>query len=406
MSTHERTCVRSPTTTYPSSTMSRRIAVGIDVGTYQIKVVVAEQKEDEHRAVVRGTGYAQSRGIRHGYIINANELVRSLRAAVAQAEKSSGISIRRAYLSVGGVGVEEFRARAEVMISRADGEVGPLDLKNVMEECERKVQQRLLNRKVIHAIPLVYRLDGERLLGRPLGMHGTKLESETLFVTTLEQHLQDLISTVEDVGISVIDVMASPLAGSFVTLTKAQKIAGVVLANIGAETVSVAVFENDVPISIKIFPIGSTDITHDIALGLKLSLDDAEQAKRGTLVGADVSQKRLDDIIGSRLSDIFDLIEAHLKRLGKNALLPAGIVLTGGGSGIATVEDIARAALKLPSKRCLPSGVDESMIRDSSWAVAYGLCIWGLTNDEVSSTFSSIKENAAGAFGWFKQFLP
>jgi cell division protein FtsA len=386
--------------------MSRKLAVGIDVGTYQIKVVVATQNERDHGAQILGTGYAHSRGIRHGYIINYSDLTRALRTAIAQAEKASGVAIRRAFLSVGGVGLEEYRSRAEVIVSRADGEVQQLDVKTVLEEAERKIQSRLVNRKVIHAIPIAHRLDGERLLGRPLGMKGTKLEIEALFVTALEQHLQDLISAVEDVGVSVTDVMASPLAGSFVTLTKAQKIAGVVLANIGAETVSLAVYENDIPISVKVFPIGSTDITHDIALGLKMSLDDAEQAKRGTLLDQDTPKKKLDDIVASRLSDIFDLIEAHLKRIGKNGLLPAGVVLSGGGSGLATIEDIARASLKLPSKRAVLQGGEKAKVKDASWAVAYGLCIWGLTNEDSSSAFDGLKENAGTALDWLRQFLP
>ncbi len=386
--------------------MSKKLAVGIDVGTYQIKVVVAQQDASDHRAHIIGTGYAHSRGIRHGYVINKQDLVKTLQSAVSQAEKQSGIAIRRAYLSVGGVGLEEYRSRAEIIVARADNEVTDLDVKTVLEESERKISGRLQNRRVIHAIPLAYRLDGERLLGRPVGMHGTKLEIDSLFVSALEQHLNDLIAAVEEVGVSVIDVMASPLAGSFVTLTKAQKIAGVVLANIGAETISVAVFENDIPISVRVFPMGSTDITHDIALGLKISLDDAEQAKRGALIDTNTSKKQLDDIIAGRVSDMFSLVEAHLKRIGKNGLLPAGIVLTGGGSGVTTIEDVARAVLKLPSRKGTLLVADKSKVKDATWAVAYGLCLWGLTNDNESSNFSTIKESAHGLLGWFKQFLP
>lgn len=386
--------------------MARKIAVGIDVGTYQIKVVVASQDSKDQRAKILGTGYAQSRGIRHGYVVSRADIAKMLQMAVLQAEKASGIAIRKAYLSVGGVGLEEFRSRAELIVSRADNVVSDLDVKNIIEESERKISTRLINRKVIHAIPLAYRLDGERLMSFPVGMKGTKLEIDSLFITALEQHLNELIAAVEDVGISVIDVMASPIAGSFVTLTKAQKIAGVVLANIGAETVSIAVFENDVPISVKVFPTGSTDITHDIALGLKISIEDAEQAKCGALVNSIASKKQLDTIIAHRLGDIFALVEAHLKRMGKNALLPAGIVISGGGSGIATIEDIARVVLKLPSKKATLHVEDKSKVKNSTWAVAYGLCIWGLTNDIESSNFSTIKENAHGFLNWLKQFLP
>lgn len=386
--------------------MAQKIAVGIDVGTYQIKVVVAAQDSKDQRPKIIGTGFSQSRGIRHGYVVNRQDIAKMLQIAVRDAEKASGIAIRRAYLSVGGVGLEEYRSRAELLISRADGEVTELDLKNIIEESERKISSRLLNRKVIHAIPLAYRLDGERLMGVPVGMKGTKLEIDALFISALEQHLNDLIAAVEDVGISVIDVLASPLAGSFVTLTKAQKIAGVVLANIGAETVSIAVFENDVPISVKVFPMGSTDITHDIALGMKISLDDAEQAKCGALVNSVTSKKQLDTIIARRISDIFTILEAHLKRLGKNGLLPAGVVISGGGSGVTTVEDIARVVLKIPSKKAALTFEGKSKVKNSTWAVAFGLCIWGLTNDIESSNFSSLKENASGLINWFRQFLP
>ncbi len=386
--------------------MAQKIAVGIDVGTYQVKVVVAAQDPKEQRAKILGTGYAHSRGIRHGYVVNRQDIAKMLQIAITQAEKASGVAVRKAHLSVGGIGLEEYRSRAEIIVSRADNVVTELDLKNVLEESERKISSRLVNRKVIHAIPLVHRLDGERLLGTPLGMKGTKLEIETLFVTALEQHLHELIAAVEEVGVTVVDVMASPIAGSFVTLTKAQKIAGVVLANIGAETISIAVFENDIPISVKVFPMGSTDITHDIALGLKISIEDAEQAKCGALVNSITSKKQLDTIIAHRVSAIFTLVEAHLKRLGKNALLPAGVVISGGGSGIATVEDIARVVLKIPSKRASLNVSDKSKIKNSTWAVAYGLCIWGLTNDTESSNLSTIKENASGVFNWIKQFLP
>lgn len=386
--------------------MAKKTAVGIDIGTNQIKVVVAMQDTRDQKVHIVGTGIAQSRGIRHGYVINRAEIVKTLRSAVAQAEKASGVAIRTAYLSVGGVGLEEFRSRAEIIVSRADNVVTELDTKTVLEESERKISSRLVNRKIIHTIPLAFYLDGERLLGRPWGMRGTKMAVDSLFITTLEQHLNDLIASVEDCSISVLDVMASPLAGSFVTLTSAQKIAGVVLANIGAETISVVVYENDTPVSVKVLPVGSTDITHDIALGLRISLDDAEQAKRGALIDASTNKKLLDTIIANRVQDIFKLVDAHLKRIGKNGLLPAGVVLSGGGSGATTIEDIARVVLKIPSRRATLLGADKSLVKDSTWAVAYGLCIWGLTKDNTSSNFSTIKEITERVLGWLKQFLP
>ena len=240
-------------------------------------------------------------------------------------------------------------------------------------------------------------------------MKGARLEVRTLFISTLEQHLNDLIQSIEDAGVEVLDVMASPIAASFVTLTRAQKKAGCVLANIGAETVSIAVFENNIPISLQVFPIGSTDITNDIALGLKIHLEDAEDIKHGALTGVSYERKQLDDIIRARLSDIFELIEAHLKKLGRSALLPAGIVITGGGSGITSIEDIARAMLALPSRIAVPNvgGTTHGELDDPSWSVAYGLCVWGSSADQGESTGIQLAKKARSKVAaWLRQFLP
>lgn len=388
--------------------MAHHTTVGIDVGTYQVKVVVAQSVDgrSKHFPKIIGTGIANGKGLRHGYIINGADVTRAISAAVEQASKAAKISVRRAYLSVGGVGLDEARSRGESAISHPRGEVTDRDLANAADDAERKVSQKLLNRRIIHAIPLTYSLDGVPVYGRPVGMKGNKLGVEMLFITALEQHLHDLIAAVEELGISVVDVMASPIAGSFVTLTKAQKIAGCVLANIGAETVSIVVFENNVPISLKVFPIGGTDITNDIALNLKIPLEDAEQLKRGALIGAH-SKKQLDDIVVGRLADIFELIEAHLKKIGKSGMLPAGIILTGGSTGIATVEDIAKAALRLPSRRATLAGAEEAkLVKDASWAVAYGLTIWGMSSAEDDMGFGLAKQAGSSFISWLRQFLP
>ncbi len=202
----------------------------------------------------------------------------------------------------------------------------------------------------------------------------------------MEPHIQGLIEVVEDAGYEIIDVVASPLAASFVSLTKAERIAGCLLVNIGSETLSIIVYSDDKPVSLEVFQIGGNDITNDIALGLQVSLEDAELIKKDHDKGENhgFPKKKLDDIVSSRLTDMLDLVEAHLKRIGKNNMLPAGIIITGGGSRIATVEDVARAYLKLPSKiakfNCAPDDKNcESniKIKDATWAVSYGLCIYG-----------------------------
>lgn len=389
--------------------MKERIIAGIDVGTYQVKVVIAKHApihSAQSLPQIIGTGFAESRGLRNGYIINEADVVRSVRSAVLQAEKAAGVEVKRAYVSIGSIGIDEIFSHGEVITSRADSEITDIDIAKAMQDSEERILEHIPNRKILHAIPLSHMIDGEKVLGRPHGMHGTKLEVSSLFITTFEQHLNDLISSIESIGITVEDIMAAPLAASFVMLTKAQKRAGCVLANIGAETVSIAVFENSTPVSLKVFPIGSNDITNDIALGLRIPLEEAEKIKRGGMSSITYSKKKLDEIVSARLSDIFELIDAHLKKIKRDGLLPAGIILTGGGSGIATIQDLARAALQLPSRIATLDPGQNGKVRDASWAVAYGLCIWGSNDTEESTSIGMAKKAKNSALEWLSQFLP
>lgn len=391
--------------------MKRKIVTGIDIGTYQVKIVVAEhiRGKDYNFPKIIGIGHSESKGLRHGYIINSNDTIKSIKVALNQAEKSAQIKIKNAFISIGGVGLDEIRSKGELIISRADSEVTELDIKNVLAKSEKNISSKNTNKKIVHVIPLKYKIDGQDVMGnKPVGLNGQKLEVDSLFVICFEQHLNDLIEAVEETGVIVEDVMASPIAASLVTLTRAQKIAGCVLANIGAETVSIVVFEDNIPISLKVFPIGSTDITNDIALGLKISLEEAEQIKLGAITGHSYPQKQLDNIVLSRLKDIFNLIDAHLKKIGKNGILPAGIIITGGGSGVATIEDLAKAALALPSKIGLIRTGEQtkSTVRDSSWAVSYGLCIWGLSTEKENLGITLVKKTKSNISNWMKQFLP
>lgn len=388
--------------------MAQRTAVGIDVGTYQVRVVVAR---DEGRGYPRiiGTGYAESKGLRHGYIVNVDDVARSIRAAAAQAEKVAGVRIRDAFLSVGGIGLDEVRGRGETVIARADAEVTDLDIEKAIDVAREHASGRFQNRRVLHTIPLAYQIDGTEVMGRPQGMKGTKLAVETLYVTCLEQHVADMIDAVEGANIGVVDIMAAPLANSIISLSSAEKKAGCVLANIGSETVSIVVFDNGTLISVKVFKIGSMDITKDIALGLRISLDEAEQLKLGAITHAAYPRKKLDDILAARLTDIFELIDNHLKKLGKDQLLPAGIILTGGGAGIGPVRDIAEHSLKLHSKIASLNIAPDAKIKDSTWAVAYGLTVWGLTGADgiAAPRFRAAATHLTKTIGaFFRQFLP
>ncbi|MFA5838615.1 MAG: cell division protein FtsA [Candidatus Paceibacterota bacterium] len=390
--------------------MSRNIITGIDIGTYNIKVIVAEhEKDDKKLPSIIGVGFSESRGLRYGYIINTSDVMASLKKAIEQAERTSKVKIKKAYVSMGGISLDSVVSSGSTIISRGDNEITETDIEKAVESSENNIpQQEMVNKKVIHTIPLSYKIDGKTVLGRPLGMKGIKFEVNTLFVTCLEQHMQDLVQAIEETGIEVEEIIAAPVAASLIAISRAQKIAGVVLANIGSETVSIIIYDNNIPISVKVFPIGSTDITHDIALGLKIPLEEAEKIKLGAITRTDYSKKKLDEIIVARLTDIFEIIDSHLKKIHRNGLLPAGIVITGGGSGISTIEDLAKATLKLPSKiaQVRYPGDSKIQIKDSSWSVAYGLCVLGLTNEGESIGIRLAKNTKNSFMSWIKQFYP
>lgn len=392
--------------------MTKNIAIGIDIGTHNVKVAIAEKSVQNGKVVPRiiATGLAESKGLRKGHITNPGEVVKSIRRAVKQAERASGVEVKSAYISIGGVSLEGHQSTGSIVISRPDMEITDEDVQAVQIASERTLPRHIvLNKKVLQVIPVQFKIDGRDIIGRPHGMRGSKLEVKSLFVTCTEQHLNDVIQAVEDAGIEIVDVAAGPIAASFVTLTKTQKIAGCVLANIGSETVSVVVYENSIPLSLEVFPIGSNDITNDIALGLKIPIEEAEKIKLGQPTGSGYPRNEIEKIVSFRLEEIFGLIEDHLKRIGKNELLPAGVIISGGGAGLPGVQEIAKSSLNLPSMISRPELIQTSRntLKDAIWSVAYGLCILHFSS---SSDEREVKTNPFGIFkkfgAWLKQFLP
>ncbi|MEY2665359.1 MAG: hypothetical protein RLZZ480_464 [Candidatus Parcubacteria bacterium] len=389
--------------------MSEHIITGIDVGTFHVKVAIARIPKNAGpgaKPEIIGTGLAESRGLRSGYIMHDADVSRSIKSAIVQAEKAAGITVKRAHVAIGSIGLEEMYSHGEIIPSRADSEVTTADVDKLMQDSEERIIDRIPNRRILHGIPLRYAIDGNEVMGRPQGLKGTKLEVDSLFITTYEQHVSDLIKTIEGLGIYVEDVIASPLAASFVLLSKAQKRAGCVLVNIGSETTSIVVFEESTPISVKIFPVGSSDITNDLALGLRIPLEDAEKIKRGAMTSATFSKKRVDEIIHERLKNIFGLIDAQLKKIKRDGLLPAGVILTGGGANLPHTVEAAKNALELPARTAALEVGKNIKVKEASWAVAYGLCMWGASDTEETSTLGIVKHTKHNLLTWLSQFLP
>ncbi len=376
------------------------ITVGIDLGSAVTRCAVFSWAPGAEIPETIAAVSVPTRGMRHGYIVNLADASETIARAAAAASQQCGIAIKRAAFSLGGTSLAAESGAGSAIISKSDGEVTPFDVKTALQNAEESLELR--NRKVIHSAPVSWKLDGKELPSKPEGMHGVKLEVKMLFVTCLSQHLDDLLSAAGDAGIEVVDVIPSSIAASSIALSDRQRAVGVLLANIGAETVSIAVFENSSLIGLSVFPVGSTNITNDIALGFRVSLDEAENIKTGGSISANYPRRKVDDIIEARLSDIFELIDGYLKKIKRSGLLPAGIVITGGGAGHALVEGLAKDMLRLPSRIGAESllGQMKGPVRDSSWYVAFGLGFMAKTG-----AGSENRTRGAGMRGLFKEFL-
>lgn len=400
--------------------MSRHVVAGIDIGTAETKVIIAEGVVENGHFVPRiiGTGAAETRGVERGFVTSVAEAAESVRQAAEKAEKAAGVRPRRAFVSFGGIGLGSTVATGSAVITRADLEVTSRDLSLALEAAEAALPKEVtVNKRIINTIPVEYKIDGKVSWGEPVGLKAHKLEVKALFITCLEHHLGDLIKAVEEAGIEVVDVVAAPVAASFVTVSKKQRRVGALLADIGAETLSVITFENNNPVSLEVFPVGGADITNDIALGLKVSLDEAETIKMGGLSRSPYSKKKLDEIISARFYDCFDSIEAHLKKIGRDKLLPAGIILSGGSAKIAGAKQLAEETLSLPAALAEVHFGQREMgkIKDPAWTVACGLALLGFNSEGSQSLGGRSSSPLSAEMGgramkrlskWFSQFLP
>ena len=377
------------------------------MGSGTTRVIVGEFLKGEKNPKIIGVGESKTKGMRHGYVVNFADALASVRQALSNAEKTSGIKIKRVFVSINGASLRGDTSSGSAIISKADGEVTGLDIKKALEEAESNLS--LSNRKVIRSFPLSYRLDGKEVLGRLEGIKGIKLEIKALFITYSIAHLEDLLEVLAEAGVETIDVIPSPVASSQIVLSEKEKIVGSALVDSGGETSSLAIFENGLLTSLITFPIGGEDITNDIALGLKIPLEKAESLKLGNIEG-EQSRKKLDEIIEARLSDIFELIENHLKKIKRNELLPAGVVFIGGGSNISNLEEFSKTTLKLPSRIGVSElfGNNKTKLRDGSYFTAIGLLIAGTESEQYSegsfgNVFRDLKRSIKSSL---KQLMP
>lgn len=387
-----------------------KTSVGIDIGSALTKVVVTSQEgQGDKLPTVLGVGISETRGVKHGYITNREDALASLRKAIKDAEKESGLRIRHASLCISGIGLSCESASGIAAVSRADSIVSKFDIEKAIAEAEAQIE--IKNKAILHAFPMNFKVDGKELPTRPEGITGGKLEVKTLFISVLEQHLDDLISVINEAGVKITTFTATPISSERLLLSDLQRNFGCALIDIGAETVSVSVFENNNLTSMHVFGIGSLDITKDIALGLRVTPEEAESLKLGVVSFQSVPKKKLDEIIEARLSDIFELIDKYLKKIGRSGLLPAGAIIVGGGSNLTMIETVAKTMLKIPVKigRLELPGT-KAILKDQRLINAYGVAVGDPShfskNKSNKQTYGDSDGFISVIKNFFKQLMP
>jgi len=409
---------------------------GLDIGTSKVRAIVASIKgKEEIKPRIIGVGESVSSGMRKGVVVDIDEMTKSIKRAIDQAERSSGASFNKAYISIGGSHIKAKASKGIVAVSRADEEVSEDDVLRAIGNASAVSLDP--NREVIHVIPREFNIDGQEGIQDPRGMTGVRLEVDTLIVEGLTPYIKNLRKCLNKAGVEIEGLVLNILAASYSVVSKKQKELGVLILDLGGGTAGMTVYEEGKLLHIHTLPIGSSHITNDIAIGLRSSIDVAEKVKLnyGSCFPSEIAKKETIDlskidekeegmanrremarIIEARMEEIFSLVNRELKKIDRERLLPSGVVLVGGGARIPGVIDLAKDKLKLPVQLGYPQEIDGLVdkVDDPTFATAVGLIFWALEMrgekkegrlflpDKMPSSINTVNKIK----GWFRNFLP
>jgi len=376
----------------------RTTLTSIDVGTTKVCTIIADVDEGGDIRVI-GVGVTPSRGLHKGLVVNINDAKESIHEAVRKAEQASGYKVESAYVGVTGRHVSSMNNRGVVAITRNDRLVRSDDLRRVLASAQSvKISSE---QKLLHVIPRGYAIDGQVGVKNPIGMHGFRLDVETHIITAAVTSVQNLVKCIRGIGIDIDDLILEPLASSKAVLTEDEKQVGVILADIGGGTTDIAVFRDGSIWHSSILPVAGYQITRDVAIGLGLPFEVAEEMKKryGSAMpvyegkvettstisedGHGISYQDLCDIIRARVEEIIRLILLELPRSEYEMLVPAGLVLTGGSANLSGIEALGRDILHLPVRVGAPThmhGITD-ILRDPAYATSVGLLLWGAKHE-------------------------
>ncbi len=386
------------------------IIVGLDIGTTKICTVIGEYGGNKVNII--GVGMSASSGLRKGVVVNIEQTVKSIKRALEEAEQMSGCEIRSVYAGIAGSHIMGFNSHGVIPI-RGE-EITKTDIDRVIDAA--KAVAIPLDREVIHILPQEFIVDDQDGIEDPLGMSGVRLEVKVHIVTGAVSSAQNIIRSCHKAGLDVSDIVLEPLASAYAVLTDEEKEIGVALVDIGGGTTDLAVFCNDSIKHISILALGGSNLTSDIAFGLRTPMSAAEEIKKkygcaladlvednevidvptvGGRPPRRLFRKTLAEICEPRMEEILALVDQELERSGYKSIIGAGIVLTGGSSLIEGMVELGEQIFGLPVRIGYPNKIGglKDVVMSPKYATAVGLLMYGAKKEVYPSSFRIREKN-------------
>ncbi|MEM8962791.1 MAG: cell division protein FtsA [Acidobacteriota bacterium] len=382
--------------------MAEEYLVGLDIGSSNVRVLIAHKGEDRKLEVV-GKGQAPNKGCRRGNIVNVEATVEALKAASEEAEVMAGIEIARAWVGIAGSDLRGVNARSMVTVSRRDREITVGDVRRVMEAARSAALPS--DREILHAVPQEFIVDEQGGIAEPVGMLGSRLEVAVHLVTGNTTRTKTLLTCVNRAGIEVVEVVFEPLANAEAVLTPDERELGVLLIDIGHGGTQYALFQDGEVQHSAVSPIGASHFTNDLAMVLRTPFDAAEEIKRRQgccleqLISDDdgvevpavaggakrvVPKRELCQILQPRADELLTLVREDLDKNGLDGALRGGVVLTGGGAQLDGLAEMSQAIFGATVRYGLPTGLGGlvDVISSPVWSTASGLLRYGLATEQ------------------------
>ena len=386
------------------------ILVGLDIGTTKICAVVGETTTEGVDIV--GIGMSPSTGLRKGVVVNIEQTVQSIKKALEEAELMAGCEIRSVFAGIAGSHIMGFNSHGVIAVK--GGEVTQKDVHRVIDAA--KAVAIPLDRELIHILPQEFIVDEQRGSEDPLGMAGVRLEVKVHIVTGAVSSAQNIVRSCHRSGLDVSDIVLESLASANAVLTEEEKEIGVALVDIGGGTTDLSVFSNDSIKHISILALGGSNLTNDIAFGLRTPVTSAEKIKvKYSCALADmvqnnetievpsvggreprhVSRRVLAEICEPRVEEILSLVDQELVRSGYKSMIGAGVVLTGGSSLIEGITELGEQVFNVPVRVGYPQGIGglKDVVMNPKYATAVGLLMYGANKAKSDHRFRIREKN-------------